>query len=275
MLVLHMYQNTGVSMDGSMNPPKELSIQIFGIDGLKMIESGDDIAALICSRFSLFAGDIVTIASTIVSKAQGYTKELKNTVPDPKATRIAEMCGEDPAFMQVVLDQAVDIVLEAPFTLTELSCGHIGVRSGVDNSNVQKGIVLYLPPDPMEEAKKLREAFLKHAGVEVGVIITDTCGRAFRRGQIGHAIGWSGMVAIRDFRGDTDLFGHTLEITEEAVVDEIAGFANFVMGESNAGIPAVVLRGCIPWHGHDSLYFSKDEDIIRKALRQYSSIQHK
>ncbi|MDR2855461.1 MAG: coenzyme F420-0:L-glutamate ligase [Methanomicrobiales archaeon] len=261
-----MYQNTGIFMDCSVNPPKELSIQIFGIDGLKMIERGDDIAALICSRFPLCAGDIVTIASTIVSKAQGYTKELQNIVPGQRATRIAEMCGEDPAFMQVVLDEAVDIVLEVPFTLTELSCGHIGVRSGVDNSNVERGIVLYLPPNPMAEAKKLRDGFLKHAGVEVGVIITDTCGRAFRRGQIGHAIGWSGMVAIRDFRGDTDLFGHTLEITEEAVVDEIAGFSNFVMGESNAGIPAVVLRGCVPWQGHDSLYFSKDEDIIRKAL---------
>ena len=260
-------------MDCSMNPPKELSIQIFGIDGLKMIEKGDDIAALICSRTSLFAGDIVVVASTIVSKAEGYTKELETIIPGPQATHIAERCGEDPAFMQVVLDEAVDVVLEAPFTLTELSCGHIGVRSGVDNSNVQKGIVLYLPPNPMKEAKKLRDAFLQHADVEVGVIITDTCGRAFRRGQIGHAIGWCGMVAIRDFRGDTDLFGHTLEITEEAVVDEIAGFANFLMGESNAGIPAVVLRGCSPWSGHDSLYFSKEEDIIRKALTHYSSIK--
>ena len=267
-------QGTGMYMEHSMNPPKELSIQIFGIDGLKMIEKGDDIAALISSRIPLFAGDIVVIASTIVSKAQGYAKELKTIIPGPKATRIAEMCGEDPAFMQVVLDEAVDIVLEAPFTLTELACGHIGVRSGIDNSNVEEGTVLYLPPDPMKEAKKLRDAFLKHVGVEVGVIITDTCGRAFRRGQVGHAIGWSGMVAIRDFRGDTDLFGHILEITEEAVVDEIAGFSNFVMGESNAGIPAVVLRGCIPWSGHDSLYFSKNEDIIRKALMHYASREH-
>jgi len=252
------------SSESSKNSP----ISVFGISDLKMIEKGDDIASLICDCTTLLSGDIITIASTIISKAEGYTRDLSSIVPGPDAIKIAALCGEDPAFMQVVLDESVDIVLETPFTLTELACGHIGVRSGVDNSNVQDGIVLYLPRDPMKEAKKLHDAFLKHAGVETGVIVTDTCGRAFRRGQLGHAIGWHGMTAIRDFRGDTDLFGRILEITEEAVVDEIAGFANFVMGESNAGIPAVVFRGCNPWKGHDSLYFSKNEDVIRKALKK-------
>jgi len=74
------------------------------------------------------------------------------------------------------------------------------------------------------------------------------------------------MPAIRDFRGDTDLFGHVLKITEEAVVDEIAGIANFVMGESNNGVPAVVVRGCERWSGHNNLYFNKKEDFIRRAL---------
>jgi len=261
-----MYRK-GDRMHCSPHPSKNSVISIFGISGLKMIEKGDDIASLICDCTTLLPGDIITIASTIISKAQGYTRDLSSIVPSPDALRIAAMCGEDPAFMQVVLDESVDVVLEAPFTLTEIACGHIGVRSGVDNSNVQDGIVLYLPPDPMEEAKKLHDAFLTCTGVEVGVIITDTCGRAFRRGQVGHAIGWHGMAAIRDFRGDTDLFGRILEITEEAVVDEIAGFANFVMGESNAGIPAVVFRGCTPWNGHNSLYFSKNDDIIRNALK--------
>ena len=257
-------------MHNSPNSSNNPSICVFGISGLKMIERGDDIASLICECVTLLPGDIITVASTIISKAQGYTKDLSSIVPGPDAIRIAAMCGEDPAFMQVVLDESVDIVLEAPFTLTEIACRHIGVRSGVDNSNVKDGTVLYLPPDPMKEAKKLHDAFLKCTGVEVSVIITDTCGRAFRRGQVGHAIGWHGMTAIRDFRGDADLFGRVLEITEEAVVDEIAGFANFLMGESNAGIPAVVFRGCHPWNGHNSLYFSKNEDIIRKALNKYN-----
>jgi len=76
------------------------------------------------------------------------------------------------------------------------------------------------------------------------------------------------MTAIRDFRGDHDLFGLELEITEEAVVDEIAAFSNFIMGESNNGIPAVKFSGCGTWKGHDSLYFTKEEDLIRKAMKR-------
>lgn len=245
------------------------SIHIFGVSGLKMIEKGDDIAALICERVDLVDGDIVAIASTIISKSQGYFKELRSIVPTSEAIRIAAKCGKEPEFMQVVLDEAVGVVLEAPFTLTELPCEHVGVYSGVDASNVQDGFVLYLPRDPMYEADRLRDQFYDHIHAKVGVIVTDTCGRAFRRGQTGHAIGWSGMIAIRDFRGDLDLFGHTLEVTEEAVVDEIAGFANFIMGESNNGVPAVVFRGCKAWDGHNSLFFSKQEDIIRKSLMNY------
>ena len=95
----------------------------------------------------------------------------------------------------------------------------------------------------MKEAEEIRNELQSLTGKDCGVIVTDTCGRSFRRGQTGHAIGWSGMTAIRDFRGDNDLFGKTLEITEEAVVDEIAGFSNLVMGESNNGVPVVLFRG--------------------------------
>jgi coenzyme F420-0:L-glutamate ligase/coenzyme F420-1:gamma-L-glutamate ligase len=129
-------------------------------------------------------------------------------------------------------------------------------------------MVIFLPPDPMKAAADVRNEIKTITGKNVGVIITDTCGRSFRRGQTGNAIGWSGFTAIRDFRGDTDLFGHELKITEEAVVDEIAGFANFVMGESNNGVPAVLFRNCPSWTGHDSLYFTKDEDITRRLLKK-------
>jgi coenzyme F420-0:L-glutamate ligase/coenzyme F420-1:gamma-L-glutamate ligase len=213
-------------------------------------------------------GDIICIASTIISKAKGYTRLLHEITPGEQATRIAEKTGEDPRFIQVVLDQACDVLIETPFTLTEVSCGHVGVRSGVDASNVEDGLVIILPPDPMFEAEEMRKELKKLTGKDCGIIITDTCGRSFRRGQTGHAIGWSGMTAIRDFRGDTDLFGRVLEITEEAVVDEIAGFSNFIMGESNNGVPAVHFRGIPVWSGHDTIYFNRDEDLIRKALKK-------
>jgi len=243
-----------------------MHIQVEGIEGLPLIHKGDDLPALICELTKFNNGDILSIASSVYSKAKGYTKRLADITPTDRAIRIADRTREDPRFIQAVLDASTDILLEYPFVLSEVSTGHIGVRAGVDQSNIEDEMVIFLPPDPMAAADEVREEVHTITGKSIGVIITDTCGRSFRRGQTGHAVGWSGMTAIRDFRGDTDLFGHVLKITEEAVVDEIAGFANFVMGESNNGVPAVVFRNCGTWQGHDNLYFRREEDILRKLL---------
>jgi len=243
-----------------------MKITILPVKELPLIHAGDDLPVLIAERCALEDGDIVSIASSVYSKAKGYTRKLTDIRPTDRAHRIAKMTGEDPRFLQSILDASKDVILEYPFILSEVNGGHIGVRAGVDQSNIEDEMVILLPPDPMKAADEVRDALKKITGKTIGVIITDTCGRAFRRGQTGNAIGWSGMPAIRDFRGDTDLFGHVLKITEEAVVDEIAGIANFVMGESNNGVPAVVVRGCERWSGHNNLYFNKKEDFIRKSL---------
>lgn len=243
------------------------NIVVTGIRGLPLIRAGDNLAAMICERVKVEDGDIISLASTVYSKSKGYTKPLAQITPSERAQRLAKLNGEDPRFVQAVLDASQDIIMEHPFILSELSFGHIGVRAGVDQSNIDDGMVIFLPPDPMKAAAEVRDEIKTITGKNAGVIITDTCGRSFRRGQTGHAIGWSGFTAIRDFRGDTDLFGHELKITEEAVVDEIAGFANFMMGESNNGVPAVHFRNCPSWTGHDNLYFSKDEDITRRLLK--------
>ncbi len=244
------------------------NIQVMGVQGLPLIHAGDDIAAMICERMALQDGDILCIASTIYSKAKGYTQKLSSITPSERAERLGKLNGEDPRFVQAVLDASADIILEHPFILSELAFGHIGVRAGVDQSNIEDGMVIFLPPDPMKASEETHDEIQAICGKDVGIIITDTCGRSFRRGQTGNAIGWSGFTAIRDYRGDTDLFGHVLKITEEAVADEIAGFANFVMGESNNGVPAVVFRNCPKWTGHDNLYFRNDEDITKKMLKK-------
>jgi len=242
------------------------SIEVLGVRGLPLIHEGDNIAEMICDRVRIHDGDILCVASTIWSKSKGYTRPLSSFTPSPRAEVLGQLNGEDPRFVQAVIEASDEIIMETPFILSAMSFGHIGVRAGVDQSNIEDGMVIFLPPDPMASAGELREDIRRISGRDVGTIITDTCGRSFRRGQTGNAIGWSGFTAIRDFRGDKDLFGHVLKITEEAVVDEIAGFSNFVMGESNNGVPAVVFRNCPKWTGHNNLYFSRDEDITRRSL---------
>lgn len=245
-----------------------MSVEVIPIEGLPIIHKGDDLPNMITGLITFEDGDILIVASSVYSKSKGYMIELDNIEPTPRAISIASRTGEDPRFIQVVVDQSEEILLEYPFVLSVLPHGHIGVRAGVDNSNVENGIVIVLPPDPMAAADDIRREINRLTGRDVRVIVTDTCGRAFRRGQTGNAIGWSGMHAISDYRGQTDLFGRVLEITEEAVVDEIAGFANFIMGESDQGIPAVVFRGCGNWTGHDDIYFPEEIDIFRNLLKK-------
>ncbi|MDO9538950.1 MAG: coenzyme F420-0:L-glutamate ligase [Methanocalculus sp.] len=245
-----------------------MSIEVIGVKGLPIIQPGDDLARLISERISIQSGDILCIASSVYSKSVGNIRQLSSINPTPEAVRIASLTHEDPSFVQAVLDSSSEIIMDCPFILSQVPSGHIGVRAGVDHSNVEDGLIILLPQDPMGAAASVRAAILKISGVDIRVILTDTCGRAFRRGQTGHAIGWSGMTGLRDFRGDHDLFGHELLITEEAVVDEIAGFANFVMGESNNGVPAVIFRNMEVWKGHDMMYFSEKEDLIREALKE-------
>ncbi|MDR0438881.1 MAG: coenzyme F420-0:L-glutamate ligase [Methanocalculaceae archaeon] len=243
-----------------------MSVQVTEISGIPLIQKGDDLPMIICANTNFVDGDIICVASTIVSKSKGYIRPLAEIIPTPNAEKIAAKIGDDPRFIQGVLDSSTDIIIEYPFILSELPFGHIGVRAGVDKSNIEGENIIFLPKDPMKEAREIREKIRQITDIDIGVIVTDTCGRAFRRGQTGNAIGWAGMTAIRDFRGDCDLFGLKLEITEEAVVDEIAAFSNFIMGESNNGIPVVKFSGCGTWKGHDSLYFTEEEDFIRKAI---------
>lgn len=249
---------------------KSGNIEVIPVRGLPLIREGDLLPTLISKDYLLEDGDIVAIATTVYSKSKGFVKRLDSVTPSARALKIAASTGEDPRFIEIVLGESEEVLLEVPFVLSLLPFGHIGVRAGVDQSNVDSEYVIILPKNPMESADELRNSFKEKTGHNVGVILTDTCGRSFRRGQTGHAIGWSGIDAIRDFRGDHDLFGHELKITEEAVVDEISGFANFVMGESNNGVPAVIFRNCHAWTGHDDLYFRKDEDLMRKALNGVS-----
>jgi len=229
------------------------------------IKEGDDLAAMIEDRFALRDGDVVCVASTVVSKSEGRFRRLEEySPPSIRAQKIARELDKDPRFVQAVLDESEDVLIERPFPLVATRFGHIGVNAGIDQSNVGKGRILLLPEDPRASADLIRRGLEK----DCAVIVTDTCGRPFRCGVAGVAIGWSGIAALRDWRGKRDLEGRELEITLEAIVDEIAGMANFLMGEGEDGTPVVVVRGLEYPKSGGRIFRPRELDVIRDRLQE-------
>lgn len=249
-------------------------MQAFAVPDLPEIEAGDDLAALVEERSTLRDGDVVLVASTVVSKAAGRTAALADFEPGARAIELAErlesITGDpkDPRFAQAVLENAEELVMTAPFLLAVTPFGHVGVNAGIDRSNTGGADLLLLPEDPNARAEELCERF----DADVAVVVTDTSGRPFRTGQRGVALGWSGLPATRDWRGQTDRDGHELEATVEAVVDELAATANLVTGEADGGTPVAVVREfeVADIEGTDQLFRDPETDFIRQALREWS-----
>lgn len=242
------------------------------VPDLPEIREGDDLAALIDERADLDSADVVCVASTVVSKAEGRAHDLDAFPAGPRATeiadRLAEITGEekDPRFAQAVLEESTDLLIEAPFLLTETRFGHVGVNAGIDRSNVPGSDILLLPKRPAESARRLHDA------LSVPVIVTDTCGRPFRHGQRGVAIGKAGLPASHDWRGEHDRDGRELGVTVESIVDELAAAANLVLGEGSGGEPVAVVREfeLDGFAGSDELFRDVETDFVRQALREWS-----
>lgn len=244
------------------------------MDNIPEIKAGDDLSRIICERVELEDDDIITIASTIVSKAEDRKISIESITPSEKAIEIAAKNDEDPRLVEAILQESKTILIEAPFILTENRWKNICVSAGIDRSNIEPGYLLLPPKDPDVSAKNIRGMIYDLSGKHVSVIITDTCGRAFRVGQTGVAIGCSGITPNRDWRGEQDLYGNTLEITNEAVIDELAGTANLLMGEGEQGTPVVVIRGVEMNSEHEGItdiYRPDKDDVIKKALSEAMS----
>jgi coenzyme F420-0:L-glutamate ligase/coenzyme F420-1:gamma-L-glutamate ligase len=216
--------------------------------------------------------DVVAVASTAVSKVEGRVRPLDTYEPSDRARELAERLSDgdddkDPRFAQAVLEESMELLIEEPFMLAVTRFGHVAPNAGIDRSNVEgDDSVLLLPRAPTESAERL------HEELETPVVVTDTCGRAFRRGQTGVAVGWSGIDAVVDWRGEKGLHGHELEATEEAVVDEIAGYANLHMGEGGGGTPAVAFENVetlLSRADDDVVFRPEEDDIVRAALREF------
>lgn len=247
------------------------SLEVIPVKGLPLIKEGDNIAKLISERVEVKDGDVIVVCSTIVSKSEGRVKNLSDYKPSSLAIELSKKVAKPPEFIQAVIEESEEILIREPFLLVKAKYGNICVNAGIDASNVDKGKILLPPIDPDKSAERIRREFEK-LGKKVGVIITDTNGRCFRKGVVGIAMGISGVSAMRDWRGETDLYGNKLEVTVECIADEIAAFANLLMGEAGDGIPAVIFRG-LKVLGDGSakeIYRSEEEDVIRRCLRKCS-----
>jgi coenzyme F420-0:L-glutamate ligase/coenzyme F420-1:gamma-L-glutamate ligase len=252
-------------------------MHVIPVPDLPEIRAGDDLAALVDDRVDLAADDVVCVASTVVSKAEARTFDLADFPAGPRAREIARnleaITGDekDPRFAQAVLEESVELLMEEPFLLTETRFGHVGVNAGIDRSNVPGGDLLLLPERPTESAERIREGL----SGDPAVVVTDTCGRPFRHGQRGVALGWAGMPASRDWRGEHDRDGRELGVTVQSVVDELAAAHNLVAGEGAGGTPVTVVRD---WEfgdheGSDNLYRDVEGDFVRQALRGWEYVR--
>lgn len=208
-----------------------MRLTVLQVEGLPEVRHGDDLAALIAGACTLQDGDVVVVAQKVVSKVEGALVPLPESQP-----------GEDPR-RRVAREQAAEVVADAPWALIlRTHHGFVCANGGVDASNVEEGLVSLLPVDPDASARRLRAALRDLAGVDVAVIVSDTFGRPWRVGQTDVAIGVAGLAPIRDERGAADRHGRTLDVTESAIADELAGAADLVRTKA-AGVPVVVVRG--------------------------------
>lgn len=231
-----------------------MRLEIFGVEGLPEIKAGDDLAGLIAEAADLADGDVVVVTQKIVSKAEGAMVTV-----DP----------DDPLSHKLVVERESVRVLRrrGDLVISETKHGFVCANAGVDRSNVDADQAALLPDDPDRSARRIRDGIRAKAGVETGVIVSDTFGRPWRRGVADVAIGSAGVRPILDLRGTQDTTGRELQVTEVAIVDELAAAAELVMGKAE-NIPVAVIRGIDPaWLGPGSIQAdmirSPAEDLFR------------
>ncbi|HAD25006.1 MAG TPA: coenzyme F420-0:L-glutamate ligase [Alphaproteobacteria bacterium] len=232
------------------------ALSLTGLPGIPLIAPGDDLAAILgagmdAAGLSFAPGDVLVLAQKIVSKAEGRYADLAAVVPSPRAVALATEVDKDPRLVELILSESTEVVRHRPGVL--IVAHRIGVvmaNAGIDHSNIPhpEGTeqVLLLPEDPDASAERMRREIAARFGAEIAVVICDSVGRAWRNGTVGIAIGVAGLASLIDLRGERDLFGRVLEVSEVGTADAIASAAGLLMGEGAEGVPAVLMRGFVP-----------------------------
>lgn len=242
-----------------------MALTLTPVPGLPLIKSGDDLPEIILASLdragiSLISGDILVLAQKIVSKCEGRLVRLSEVTPSSRAEELAVVTQKDPRFIELVLRESREVLRTRPGTIVvEHKQGFVCANAGIDHSNVLgdrtdvnvEEWFLLLPEDSDASARKIRDSIHAITGQEVGILIIDSHGRAWRLGTVGVAIGVAGVPGLVDLRGTQDLFGYTLRVTMVAASDELAAAASLVMGQAAEGTPVVHVRG-FPYPLRDS-----------------------
>lgn len=232
-----------------------MSLEIHPLLDVAMVARGDDVATVLLPALQAIGprdGDVLVVTHKIVSKAEGAVREI---------------VGEEESFKKALVEEVARSILRrrGNLIIAETKHGFICANAGVDRSNAAPGTMVLLPDDPDRSAHRIRMKLRQSTGVDLGVIITDTFGRPWRRGLTDVAIGVSGLEPILDLIGSTDWSGRRLDVTEVAVADELAAAADLVMGKAD-GIPAALIRGYEGPRGEgraSDLVRPVDEDLFR------------
>lgn len=235
-----------VSAAAAVPVPEPGGLVVLPVRGIGEVRPGDDLAGLLADHGRFLDGDVVVVTQKVVSKAEG---------------RLVAVDADDPVARRRLAESESVRVLRrrGDLVITETAHGFVCANAGVDLSNVDDGWAALLPEDPDRSARRLRDGLRARTGVSVGVVVSDTFGRAWRRGVTDVAIGIAGIAGIVDLRGTTDQRGRVLVATELCVADEIAGAAELVMGKAG-GVAAAIVRGVDPtWLRRGSVA----EEIVR------------
>ena len=231
-----------------------MTLTLTPLFNIPLVKRGDDLAALFVAALGrqglvLEPGDILVVAQKIVSKAEGRFVNLSTVSPSREAVDLAQQVDKDARLMELVIRESKRILRSRPGTIiVEHRLGFVCANAGIDHSNVNGQVegeewMLLLPENPDASAQELRLRIEEMCEVQLGILIIDSHGRAWRMGTAGVAIGLSGMPGLVDLRGEQDLFGNTLRITQVGAADELASAASLVMGQAAEGTPLVHVRG--------------------------------
>ena len=229
------------------------SLQLFALADFPLVQVGDDLGALIeaslrANGLALEPGDVLVVAQKIVSKSEGRYVRLGDVEPGDEAVDLARRADKDPRQAELILRESRAVLRVRPgVVIVEHRNGYVHANAGIDKSNIPSSEndpqVLLLPEDADASASGLREDLSRRLGVAPQVIINDSCGRAWRNGTVGIAIGSAGLAPLFNQVGERDMFGNTLEVTEAAVADELAAAASLLMGQAAEARPVVLARG--------------------------------